>query len=140
REVLVANLAPLLEQILSQEGFARSEKMTVALAQNLVRRINLVSARLNGLDLSRLPTSGVEVAALLPAEQAKKVEYVDGLLLGDMYRDYLAWQQNRQLLLDEQKALRKALVDIGLPDLPVKWVHAWAALQPQLQPMRLTDF
>src|SRR5690606_15643189 len=57
-----------------------------------------------------------------------------------MYRDYLAWQQNRQLLLDEQKALRKALVDIGLPDLPVKWVHAWAALQPQLQPMRLTDF
>ncbi|MDS1139760.1 type VI secretion protein IcmF/TssM N-terminal domain-containing protein [Pusillimonas sp. SM2304] len=140
REVLVANLAPLLERILSVDLQARPEKMTVALAQNLVRRTNLVSARLNGLDISRLPTSGIEVAALMPAGQTNDVEYVDGLLLGDMYRDYLSWQQSRQLLIDEQKALQTALVDIGLPELPVKWVHAWAALQPQLQPMRLTDF
>src|SRR5690606_29732213 len=97
------------------------------------------SARLNGRDISRLPTSGIEVAALVPKGQPRNVASVDGLLLGDMYRDYLTWQDDRQLLLDEQQVLQKALVDIGLPELPVKWVHIWAGLQPQLQPLRLTD-
>ena len=140
QEVLIANLVPVLEHVMSFDVQNRPVKLTVALAQNLVRRINLVSARLNGQDLSHLPTSGAEVAALLPAAQAAQIEYADGLLLGEMYRDYLTWQRNPQLLLDEQRALRSALVDIGLPDLPIKWVYEWAALQPQLLPLRLTDF
>src|SRR3546814_16461487 len=57
-----------------------------------------------------------------------------------MYRDYLTWQKNTYLLTDEQHALQKALSNLSLASRPIQWIYTWASLQPQLQPMRLTDF
>jgi type VI secretion system protein ImpL len=140
REVLTANLNPLLMNVISGPTSAAPNDVDIALAQNLVRRINLLEARLDDKNLSAMPSPGPELTALMPALQNGSVSLIDGLLFGDMYRDYLTWQSNTHLLNDERRALQKALINIGLSSRPIQWVDTWAALQPQLQPMRMTDF
>src|SRR5690606_31985810 len=46
QEVLLANLNPVLVKVLSEPQAGQADLATVALAQNLVRRINLLEARL----------------------------------------------------------------------------------------------
>src|SRR5690606_38683916 len=50
------------------------------------------------------------------------------------------WQKDPDILDDERRALQQALSSMGLYARPIQWVHVWAALQPRLQPMRMTDF
>ena len=140
QEVLRANLNPLLVKVLTGPQSGPANSATVALAQNLVRRINLLDARLNDRNFSALPSPGSELEALMPAIQQGMLSPLDALLLGDMYRDYLAWQKNDDVLADERRALQKALSTMGLAARPIQWVHIWAGLQPELQPMRMADF
>ena len=139
-EVLRANLNPVLVKVLSGAQTGPADAATVALAQNLVRRINLLDARLAGRSLDNLPSPGTELEALMPSIQQGTLSAMDALLLGDMYRDYLEWQRNTDVLTDEQRALQKALNTMGLAARPIQWVNIWTQLQPQLQPMRISDF
>lgn len=139
-EVLRANLNPMLVKVLGRPQTGPADALTVALAQNLVRRINMLEARLAGSDLERLPLPGTELGALMPAIQDGVITAMDALLMGDMYRDYLNWQRNADILIDEQRALQKALSTMGLASRPIQWVHIWTDLQPQLQPLRISDF
>src|SRR5690606_33195102 len=91
REVISANLNPLLMKVLDGPQAGMPDQETIALAQNLVRRINLLQARLAGQNLNRLPLPGTEMHALAAAIQKGTLNPIDGLLLGDMYRDYLNW-------------------------------------------------
>lgn len=140
REVLTANINPLLVKVLKRPQSDMADEAGVALAQNMVRRINLLQAKLAGQDLSALPSPGTELEVLIPAIQDGKLSMIDGFLLGDMYRDYLTWQTNNDVLNDERGALQKALGGLGLSGRPIQWVNTWATLQPKLQPMRMTDF
>ncbi|AEC20866.1 hypothetical protein PT7_2326 [Pusillimonas sp. T7-7] len=140
REVISANLNPLLMKVLEEPQSGAPDQATIALAQNLVRRINLLQARLAGQNLRTLPLPGTEMQALAAAIQKGTLNPIDGLLLGDMYRDYLGWQENTAILTDEQRALQKALSSLGLSARPIQWIYTWSILQPNLQPMRLTDF
>ncbi|HEY9573016.1 MAG TPA: type VI secretion system protein, partial [Pusillimonas sp.] len=140
RQVLATNLNPLLADALDGTKTGQPDAATLALAQNLVRRINLLDARLDNQNLSKLPSPGPELTALMPAIQQGTLSPVDGLLFGVMYRDYLTWQKNTYLLTDEQHALQKALSNLSLASRPIQWIYTWASLQPQLQPMRMTDF
>lgn len=139
-QVLTANLNPVLVKILAENRSGAPDQAAIAMAQNLVRRINLLQAKLAGEDLNTLPSPGTEVQALMTVIQDGTISMLDGLLLGDMYRDYLVWQQNTQVLNDERRALQKALDGLGLSARPIQWVNTWAGLQPDLQPMRLSDF
>src|SRR3546814_16953506 len=75
----------------------------------------------------------------MPAIHQGTLSPVDGLLFGVMYRDYLTWQKNTYLLTDEQHALQKAFSNLSLASRPITWKYTWASLQPQLQPIRMTD-
>lgn len=140
REIISANLNPVLLHVLETPQSGVPDQATVAFAQNLVRRINLLQARLSNQDLTALPLPGTEVEALMSGIQSGKLSSLDGLLLGDMYLDYLRWQNNTHVLDDERIALQKALGSVGLSARPIQWVYAWTALQPKLQPMRMSDF
>ncbi len=140
KEVLRANLNPLLVKVLAGPQSGPADATTVALAQNLVRRINLLDARLNDRNFSTLPSPGAELKALMPSIEQGALSPLDALLLGDMYRDYLVWQENDDVLADERRALQKALGTMGLAARPIQWVHIWADMQPELQPMNMTDF
>ncbi|NYT85140.1 type VI secretion protein IcmF/TssM N-terminal domain-containing protein [Pollutimonas harenae] len=140
REVIAKNLNPLLATVLNGAQSGVPDQAAIALAQNLVRRINLLQARLAGQNLSKLPLPGTEVQAIAAAIQKGSLSPIDGLLLGDMYRDYLSWQKNKAILTDEQHALQKALSNLGLSARPIQWIYTWTALQPDLQPMRMSDF
>lgn len=140
QEVLLANLNPVLVKVLSEPQAGQADLATVALAQNLVRRINLLEARLADQDLDSLPAPGTELEGLMSVVQKGTLSPLDALLLGDMYRDYLDWQTNTDLLVDERRALQKALSTLGLSARPIQWVHVWTSMQPKLQPMRIADF
>src|SRR5690606_26498713 len=140
REVISRNLNPLLVKVLEGPQSGVPDQTSIALAQNLVRRINLLNARLAGRNLNELPLPGTEVQAMAEAIQKGSLSPIDGLLLGDMYRDYLNWQKNKSVLTDEQRALQKALGNMGLSARPIQWIYTWTALQPDLQPMRISDF
>src|SRR3546814_11532390 len=69
RQVLATNLNPLLADALDGTKTGQPDAATLALAQNLVRRINLLDARLDNQNLSKLPSPGPELTALMPAIQ-----------------------------------------------------------------------
>ncbi|MBO1112834.1 type VI secretion protein IcmF/TssM N-terminal domain-containing protein [Bordetella petrii] len=139
-KVIASNLDPLLATSLPQVDDDHSEELLAAWIQTLVRRINLLNAALQGQDVYALPAPGAELPLLFASAKRAAPDPIDGLLLGDMYKDYLSWQTDRQTMVSEQHALRQVLVNLNLTDRPIGWIYAWVDLQGSLQPVRLTDF
>lgn len=140
REVIAADLDPLLIKSLPQLANGQNDTLLAAWAQTLVRRLNLLDAALKGQDVYALPAPGSELPVLLASAHQTLGDPMDGILLGDMYRDYLTWQGNRQLLQDESRGLRQVLASLGLTDRTTRWIYAWVDMQGSLKPVRMTDF
>jgi type VI secretion system protein ImpL len=139
-EILFHAIDPLLSSALPEAAQRGDDVELAAWAQYLVRRINLIQARLDGRPLKGLPLPGKELreiflAAGLPAPGAQAA-----VLSGQLYRDYLAWQSEDALLRSEQDSLRAALLQLGLDVRSPTWLLAWADLQDELQPITLGDF
>ncbi|MCD0500119.1 type VI secretion system protein [Achromobacter spanius] len=140
REVIAANLDPLLISSLPQLAKGNNDMLLAAWAQTLVRRINLIDAALAGRSVYALPAPGSELPLLLASVHQTLRDSMDAILLGDMYRDYLTWQDNQPLLDDERRALRQVLAGLNLTNRPIPWLYSWVDLQGTIKPVRLTDF
>ncbi|HTK01901.1 MAG TPA: type VI secretion protein IcmF/TssM N-terminal domain-containing protein [Bordetella sp.] len=140
REILAADLDPLLLQSLPQLTTGQNDTLLAAWAQTVVRRLNLLDAAIRGRDVYTLPAPGSELPVLLASAHQTLGDPMDGVLLGDMYRDYLTWQGNPQLLKDESRGLRQVLASLNLTDRSTRWIYAWVDMQGNLKPVRMSDF
>jgi type VI secretion system protein ImpL len=108
---------------------------------HLIRRINLLKARLDGqgLDgLSARPQPGYE-PIVAQADQAVVADVKD--LFGKLYLYYLAWRADTNQINKELVDLQKWLVHIVTVQSPnLAWVVAWTNGQEGLAPFTLAGF
>lgn len=140
REIVVENLDPLLLTSLPRTANHNNDRLLAAWVQMLVRRINLINAALQGSDVYAEPAPGSEIPLLLSQTKGAPPSLVDGVMLGSMYQDYLAWQPDRQILVSERQALEHALMSLNLGNRPLDWLNHWVDLQGNIAPVRLSDF
>lgn len=139
-EILLHALDPMLSTTLPEASQRGADVELAAWAQYLVRRINLIQARLDGKPLVGLPLPGSELRAIMLAAGQPAPGAQAAVLSGQLYRDYLLWQSEDSLLRSEQDSLRASLLQLGLDVRSPTWLLAWADLQQDLQPITLSDF
>lgn len=110
-----------------------------AWAQYLVRRINLLTARLDHKDLKKLPQIGPEFAYLY-TQVNPQTGLQTGVLLGQLYPDYLNWQTQDSEVQSELDSLKASLYRLNLGSRQIDWLLAWVDLQNDLPPITLADF
>ena len=132
--VLARHLDHLVKAHLD-EGLASADPAVLAAwVQHVVRRINLLNARLDRDDQRlHLPLPGPELARLSTAEEGLDWR------LGAHYRNYLLWQPRREALQLERERLVGQLTSLRFDQLPVGWLLAWAQDQSGLQPIGAED-
>lgn len=122
--------------IVVQQGSAQD---IAAWAQYLVRRINLIQAQLKGQDLRRNPLIGNEIAYIY--DRVGVHEGVQaGVLVGQLYPDYLRWSNDETELQNELDNLRFLLRQLNLGHRNIDWLLAWVDLQNGLKPITLANF
>lgn len=110
-----------------------------AWTQYLVRRINLVQAQLNKENLLDYPLIGPEMAYIY--DGLKVHEGVQaGVLVGQLYPDYLRWHTEKTDLQNEVDSLKALLRQLNLAQRNIDWLLAWVDLQNDLMPVTLADF
>ncbi len=106
---------------------------------HLARRVNLLKAKLEGLDLEQLramPQPGFE-AELLSSEVIPEVR----AKIADLYLYALAWQPVSQEINDELTGLQTWLKHlVTLEDFNLRWLAAWADTNPELEAVTAADF
>ncbi|WP_426143664.1 type VI secretion protein IcmF/TssM N-terminal domain-containing protein [Pseudomonas sp. DWP3-1-2] len=116
-------------------------RLIAAYAEFLVRRINLLDARLNNQSMSNLPMPGSEVGFLNLAYGNKDVISAGQLItLGTSYRSYLEWQTDIPQMQSQLVALLGQLDSMVLESRDLSWLTAWAELQDDLQPILLSEY
>lgn len=139
-EILYHTIDPLVNNTLPEAEQRNGDIELAAWAQYLVRRINLIQARLDGKPLNGLPLPGSELREIFLAAGKPAPGAQAAVLSGQLYRDYLSWQTGDSLLRSEQDSLRAALLKLGLDVRSPTWLLAWADLQEDLRPITLGDF
>jgi len=139
-EILFHAIDPLLSNALPEATQRNNDVELAAWAQYLVRRINLIQARLEGRSLNGLPLPGRELREIFLAAGEPAPGAQAAVLSGQLYRDYLTWQSEDALLRSEQDSLRASLLQLGLDVRSPTWLLAWADLQEDLQPITLGQF
>lgn len=130
-----------ISQNLSNALNSGNPRLIAAYAEFLVRRINLLDARLNNQSMSNLPTPGSEVGFLNVAYGTKDVISAGQLVtLGTSYRSYLEWQTDIPQMQSQRTALLGQLESMVLESRDLSWLTAWAELQDDLQPMLLSEY
>lgn len=140
REILHGFLDPLLVQDLPRVSRSGTDTEVAAWSQYLVRRINLVAAQLQGDTLSGRLFPGMELATLYGESAPRQVGLQTGVLMGQLYQDYLRWTPERAQLQGELDALQAALRQLGLRSRSPSWLLAWADFQNTIRPVTLADF
>ncbi|KAF0815351.1 hypothetical protein IGB42_00432 [Andreprevotia sp. IGB-42] len=119
-------------------GLGQSEQLADYI-QTLVRRINLVQARLSDAsheDLRHMPPlSGSVLFEMDPNMSPEAASHFN-----DMYVALLAWQPNDLFRLQRLAALRNDLNQIALNSDDLQWIVNWTDAQPDLKKVQLTDF
>ncbi|SMC22808.1 type VI secretion system protein ImpL [Andreprevotia lacus DSM 23236] len=107
--------------------------------QTLVRRINLVQARLNDAnheDLRKMPAlSGSVLFEMDPNMSPEAASHFN-----DMYVALLAWQPNDLFRQQRLAALRNDLNQIALNSDDLQWIVDWTDAQSDLKKVQLADF
>lgn len=117
-----------------------TETEIAAWTQYLVRRINMIRARLAGRSLDGVPVPGPELAQLYHSEALRTVGLQTAVLMGQLYTDYLLWQPERAQLQGELDGLGTALRQLNLGTRDADWLLAWAEFQSDLRAITLSDF
>lgn len=122
-------------------GQGDSNLLLAAYAQHLVRRMNLLNARLSGQPLDALPPLGAELVAIeSDADPGATFDPLAVDRFSALYAAYLGAQQDRAILLAERAAVREMLETLSLPARSSAWLLAWADLQGDLSPVTLGQF
>jgi len=115
--------------------------LIAAYAEFLVRRINLLDARLSGKPMTGLPVPGTELSLLFRTyDPASSISAAQLATIGNSYRAYLAWQTDTAQLLNQRASLLVQLESMGLENRPLAWLTAWAEQQGDLPPVRLREY
>lgn len=139
-EVVDDSLNLLLQKSLPQAIGDRNAPLLAAWAQTLVRRINLIDAAIAGRDVYAMPAPGSELTMLMASAQDTLRDQMAGVLFGEMYRDYLVWETDREVLDDRRNVLLRTLSYLNLTARNNEWLYAWVDLQGTIKPVRMTDF
>ena len=138
---------PVFDLIMSQNlrsALASGDpRVIAAYSEFLVRTINLLDARLNNLPLDGLPLPDNGLGALYRAyvpDTALTLSSAEMSTIGTSLRAYLQWQTDEAVLQNQRSSLLVLLDGLGLENLPLTWLTAWADLQGNLPPMRLSDY
>ncbi|EPJ84402.1 hypothetical protein CFII64_14200 [Pseudomonas sp. CFII64] len=116
-------------------------RLIAAYVEFLVRRINLLDARLNNQSLENLPLPGSEVGFLNLAYGSKQTIGAGQLVtLGSTYRSYLEWQTDIAQMQTQRAGLLGQLESMGLEGRPLVWLTEWADLQGNLPPIQLSEY
>lgn len=136
---------PLFDGILSQNLRSAvvqgGPPLIAAYSEFLVRRINLLDARLNGQPMDNLPLMGPELSLLYQAYgPSVSISAAQMATVGTSYRAYLKWQTDPAPLQNQRDALLVQLDSMGLENRPLAWLIAWAEQQGNLPPMMLSEY
>ena len=130
-----------IAETITQFSASTPEEVIGAYAAQLVRRINLLGARLENEKLESLrarPQPSYE-RTLQTAGQEIIPEI--GQKLSDLYFYYVAWRMDTSVLNQELNELRILLRHIlTLENVNLNWVVTWINLDPVLSPLTLQDF
>ncbi|WP_339560942.1 type VI secretion system protein [Pseudomonas sp. EA_65y_Pfl1_P113] len=136
---------PMFDGVLSQNlgaALASGDSQQIAAyAEFLVRRINLLDARLSNSAMAEMPTPGLGLGLLYQIYAPKdKVSPSQMATVGSSYASYLAWDNDFAQLQSQRAALLGLLGSMGLESRPQTWLTAWAEQQSNLSPMRLSEY
>lgn len=133
--------AELLANNLSAAAASNDDRLIAAYTELLVRRINLIDARLAGRPLDTLPGPD---DGLLPLFQrflpAQVPSVAEAQSLRDSYKAYLTWQNDEQTLLSDRASAARQLDSLGLASRPLSWLVTWAEQQTDLPKIRYSDY
>ena len=137
-------LEPLDKAMIERLAGFRADTAPEQLAPHialLVRRINLLKARLEGKPLealAKMPPPPYQ--ALVLVQENNLVPEIREKLAG-LYLHYLVWTQDGQTLNQELNTLQEWLHHVAaLKDMNMKWLVAWANQQEDIPPITLKDF
>jgi type VI secretion system protein ImpL len=136
---------PVFDGVVSQnlQGALSSgdPRLIAAYAELLVRRINLLDARLNNASMDNLPLPGTELSLLYQKYgPASSISAAQLATIGTSYRAYLTWQSDLAQLINQRATLLVQLDSMGLEHRPLEWLNAWAEQQGNLPPVRLSEY
>lgn len=130
REIRTPVFDGFISQNLSNALNNGDPRLIAAYAEFLVRRINLLDARLNNQSMDELPLPGPEVGFLNLIYGSKAPISAGQLVtLGTSYRSYLAWQTDTAQMQTQRAGLLGQLEYMGLEGRPLAWLTAWADFQ-----------
>ncbi len=137
--------SPVFDGIMSQNLRAAENEgdpgVIAAYTEFLVRRINLLDARLNNQPLGNLPLPGAALGLLYqkygPPAQISEAQMAT---VGTTYRAYLEWQTDIVPLQNQRAALLVQLDSLGMENRPLSWLTAWAEQQGNLPPIQLSEY
>ncbi|MGE8186818.1 type VI secretion protein IcmF/TssM N-terminal domain-containing protein [Pseudomonas sp. NPDC086278] len=116
-------------------------RLIAAYAALLVRRINLLDARLNDKPMDDLPLPGSELSVLYEKYgPSLSISAAQMATIGTSYRAYLAWQTDLAQLINQRQTLLVQLDSMGLEQRSQEWLTAWAEQQGNLPPVRLSEY
>ncbi len=138
---LLTNYNRKTAETIAQFSAATSEEVIGAHAAQLVRRINLLSARLENEKLASLsarPQPSYE--RTLQAINQEVIPEV-GQKLSDLYRYYLFWRKDTNVLNQEMNELRMLLRHIlMMKGANLNWIVTWINLDPVLSYLTMQNF
>ena len=117
-----------------------------AFIQFVVRRLNLLQARINDADakaLGAMPPSspgGLAVLRLATLAGVDDMSPATAKSFDELYVAYLAWTNDTNALGNERDALKRWLRQLALSGDNLNWLVAWANEQANVAPVVLTDF
>jgi type VI secretion system protein ImpL len=117
-----------------------------AFIQFVVRRLNLLQARIDAADYQKLagmPQSspgGLAVLRLASLAGSDDMSPATAKGFDELYTAYLAWNPDLNSLGNERDSLKRMLRQLALNSDNLNWLVAWANEQTGLAPVRLTDF
>ncbi len=125
------------------QNFLRQDKLTplarAYAVQNIVTRINIIQAKLNHQSYQSILQLSSPELNHLGFPQIISLEN-----FGDLYKTYVLWENNADLLRHQQGQLQQWLEHSKLLNAHdaenLHWLVDWANTQPELLPQTLSDF
>lgn len=147
RKGVLAKLDQQLAFNLAQLSRSSGESGQSAFVQFVVRRLNMLQARLDGsIDqqtLAGLPLpapAGTAVLRLATIQGGEGLTPATAKSFNEVYAAYLAWSRDLHSLESERDTLKKWLRQLALSDENLDWMVAWANEQTDLKPVLLSTF
>ena len=115
--------------------------LSIKHVEHLVKRINLIEAKLLKEPIETLEKMGQPVFSIVEIEAEKDIADDIVLKIKDLYINYLIWQDDTQTMNRKMNDLQKWLARIlSIKGSNLNWLAIWADSDPDLNSYTLADF